>query len=62
MLFLLVGVIFGMSEEVLVFVLIMILLALVLGYDFIIGIVVFFVGAGLGFVGVFINLFMIGVV
>jgi uncharacterized ion transporter superfamily protein YfcC len=60
-LFSLAGATFGMSEEVLVFVLITIPLALALGYDSITGIAVSFVGAGLGFAGAFINPFTIGV-
>lgn len=60
-LFSLAGSTFGMSEEVLVFVLITIPLALALGYDSITGVAVSFVGAGLGFAGAFINPFTIGV-
>lgn len=60
-LFSLAGATFGMSEEVLVFVLITIPLALALGYDSITGVAVSFVGAGLGFAGAFINPFTIGV-
>ena len=60
-LFSLAGATFGMSEEVLVFVLITIPLALALGHDSITGIAVSFVGAGLGFAGAFINPFTIGV-
>ncbi|NBC08159.1 MAG: putative basic amino acid antiporter YfcC [Bacteroidetes bacterium] len=60
-LFSLAGATFGMSEEVLVFVLITIPLALALGYDSLTGVAVSFVGAGLGFAGAFINPFTIGV-
>lgn len=61
MLFSLAGATFGMSEEVLVFVLITIPLALALGYDSLMGIAISFVGAGLGFAGAFINPFTVGV-
>ena len=60
-LFSLAGATFGMSEEVLVFILITIPLALALGYDSITGVAISFVGAGLGFAGAFINPFTIGV-
>ena len=52
---------FGMAEEVLVFVLITIPLALALGYDSLTGVAISFVGAGVGFAGAFINPFTIGV-
>jgi uncharacterized ion transporter superfamily protein YfcC len=61
LLFSLAGATFGMSEEVLVFVLITIPLALALGYDSLMGIAISFVGAGLGFAGAFINPFTVGV-
>jgi uncharacterized ion transporter superfamily protein YfcC len=60
-LFSLAGATFGMSEEVLVFVLITIPLSLALGYDSITGVAISFVGAGLGFAGAFINPFTIGI-
>jgi uncharacterized ion transporter superfamily protein YfcC len=60
-LFSLAGATFGMSEEVLVFVLITIPLGLALGYDSITGTAISFVGAGAGFAGAFINPFTIGV-
>ncbi len=60
-LFSLAGATFGMSEEVLVFVLITIPLARALGYDTITGVAISFVGAGLGFAGAFINPFTVGV-
>jgi uncharacterized ion transporter superfamily protein YfcC len=60
-LFSLAGATFGMSEEVLVFVLITIPLGLALGYDSITGVAISFVGAGAGFAGAFINPFTIGV-
>lgn len=55
------GATFGMSEEVLVFVLITIPLALALGYDAIVGVAISFVGAGAGFAGAFLNPFTVGV-
>lgn len=60
-LFSLAGATFGMSEEVLVFILITIPLALSLGYDNLVGIFVPFVGAGAGFAGAFSNPFTIGI-
>lgn len=55
------GATFGMSEEVLVFVLITIPLALALGYDAITGVAISFVGAGAGFAGAFLNPFTVGI-
>ena len=55
------GATFGMSEEVLVFVLITIPLALKMGYDSITGVAIPFVGAGAGFAGAFLNPFTIGI-
>lgn len=55
------GATFGMSEEVLVFIIITIPLALALGYDSIVGIAIPFVGAGAGFAGSVSNPFTIGI-
>ncbi len=55
------GAIFGMSEEVIPFILIFIPLALSLGYDSIVGTAIPFIGAGVGFAGAFINPFTIGI-
>jgi uncharacterized ion transporter superfamily protein YfcC len=55
------GATFGMSEEVLVFILITIPLAHSLGYDTLLGIAIPFVGAGAGFAGAFANPFTIGI-
>ena len=55
------GATFGMSEEVLVFVLITIPLSMALGYDSIVGVAISFVGAGAGFAGAFLNPFTIGI-
>ena len=60
-LFSLCGATFGMSEEVLVFVLITIPLSIALGYDTIVGVAISFVGAGAGFAGAFLNPFTIGI-
>ena len=60
-LFSLAGATFGMSEEVLVFILITIPLAEALGYDRMVGLAISFVGAGVGFAGAFLNPFTIGV-
>lgn len=60
-LFSLCGATFGMSEEVLVFVLITIPLATALGYDAIVGTAISFVGAGAGFAGAFLNPFTVGI-
>jgi len=58
-LFSLAGSTFGMSEEVLVFILITIPLAKSMNYDSIVGAAIPFVGAGAGFTGAFINPFTI---
>ncbi|WP_271711591.1 YfcC family protein [Marinigracilibium pacificum] len=55
------GATFGMSEEVLVFVLLTIPMARSLGYDTITGIAIPFVGAGAGFAGAITNPFTIGI-
>lgn len=60
-LFSLAGAVFGMSEEVIPFVLIFIPLFIRLGYDTITGIAVPFVGAGAGFAGAFLNPFTLGI-
>ena len=52
---------FGLSEEVLVFVLITLPLARALGYNNIVGVAIPLVGAGAGFAGAFLNPFTIGV-
>ena len=60
-LFSLSGAVFGMSEEVIPFILIFVPLSLRLGYDSIVGVAVPFVGAGAGFAGAFLNPFTVGV-
>lgn len=61
LLFSLAGATFGMSEEVLVFVLITIPMAKALGYDTIVGVSIPFIGAGAGFAGAFLNPFTVGI-
>lgn len=60
-LFSLAGATFGMSEEILVFVLITIPLASALGYDAIIGAAIPVIGTGVGFAGAITNPFTIGI-
>jgi uncharacterized ion transporter superfamily protein YfcC len=60
-LFSLAGATFGMSEEVLAFILIFIPFARALGYDSIVGVSIPFVGAGTGFAAAFLNPFTVGV-
>lgn len=60
-LFSLAGATFGMSEEVLVFILITLPLGFALGYDSIVGVSIPFIGAGVGFAGAFLNPFTVGI-
>ncbi len=55
------GAVFGMSEETIAFVIIMVPLAISMGYDSIVGISLCFVAAGLGFAGAILNPFTIGI-
>ena len=55
------GAAFGMSEEIIPFILIFVPMALALGYDSITGVAIPFVGAGVGFAGAFLNPFTIGI-
>lgn len=55
------GATFGMAEEVLVFLMVTIPLAIALGYDPIVGIAIPFIGAGVGFAGAFLNPFTVGI-
>jgi len=55
------GAIFGMSEETIPFVLIMVPLAISMGYDSITGVAMVFVAAAMGFAGAILNPFTIGV-
>jgi len=61
LLFSLFGAIFGMSEETIAFVIIMVPLAVSMGYDSIVGVCLCFVAAGLGFAGAILNPFTIGI-
>lgn len=60
-LFSLFGAVFGMSEETIAFVIIMVPLAISMGYDSITGVSMCFVAAGLGFAGAVLNPFTIGI-
>ena len=55
------GATFGMSEEVLVFIMITIPIARKMGYDNVVGVAIPFVGAGMGFAGAPFNPFTIGI-
>jgi uncharacterized ion transporter superfamily protein YfcC len=55
------GATFGMSEEVIPFILIFVPLALMLGYDTITGVAIPFIGAGAGFAAAFLNPFTVGI-
>lgn len=55
------GAVFGLSEEVIPFVIITIPLAIRLGYDSIVGLCMSFVGAGIGFAAAFLNPFTVGI-
>jgi uncharacterized ion transporter superfamily protein YfcC len=59
--FSLAGSVFGMSEEVIPFIVICIPLALSLGYDSIVGVAIPFLGAAAGFGAAFINPFTVGI-
>ncbi len=61
LMFSLFGAIFGMSEETIAFVIILIPLAISMGYDSIIGVCMVYVGAHLGFAGAILNPFTIGI-
>jgi len=55
------GAVFGMSEETIAFIIIMVPLAISMGYDSITGVAMSFVAAGLGFAGAILNPFTIGI-
>jgi len=55
------GAIFGMSEETIAFIIIIVPLAISMGYDSITGVAIVFVAAGLGFAGAVLNPFTIGI-
>ncbi len=60
-LFSLAGASFGMAEEVMVFIMITIPLAIAMGYDSLTGVAIPFIGAASGFAGAFSNPFTIGI-
>ncbi len=55
------GAIFGMSEETIAFIIIIVPLAISMGYDSITGVAIVFIAAGLGFAGAILNPFTIGI-
>lgn len=55
------GAVFGMSEETIPFIIIIIPLAISMGFDSITGVLMIFVAAGLGFAGAVLNPFTIGI-
>ncbi|MCA9734372.1 YfcC family protein [candidate division KSB1 bacterium] len=55
------GAIFGMSEEIIPFVLIFVPLSLKLGYDSITGVAIPYIGAHIGFAAAFLNPFTVGI-
>ncbi|UCG26897.1 MAG: AbgT family transporter [Bacteroidales bacterium] len=55
------GAVFGMSEETIAFVIIMVPLAVSMGYDSIVGVSMCFVAAALGFAGAVLNPFTVGI-
>ena len=61
LLFSLFGGVFGMSEETIAFVVILVPLAISMGYDSIVGVCLVYVAAHVGFAGAFLNPFTIGV-
>jgi len=61
LLFSIFGAVFGMSEETIAFIIILVPLAISMGYDSITGVGMVFVAAGLGFAGAVLNPFTIGI-
>ena len=55
------GAVFGMSEETIAFIIVLVPLAISMGYDSIVGVSMCFVAAGLGFAGAVLNPFTIGI-
>jgi uncharacterized ion transporter superfamily protein YfcC len=55
------GAVFGMSEETIAFIVIIVPLAVSMGYDSIVGVCMVFVAAGVGFAGAVLNPFTIGI-
>ncbi len=61
LLFSLFGAVFGMSEETIAFIVILVPLAVSMGYDSIVGVCLVYVAAHVGFAGAFLNPFTIGI-
>lgn len=61
LMFSLFGAIFGMSEETIAFVIILVPLAISMGYDSIVGVSMCYLGAHIGFAGAMLNPFTIGI-
>lgn len=61
LLFSIFGAVFGMSEETIAFCLVLVPMAISMGYDSITGVAMVFVAAGLGFAGAILNPFTIGI-
>jgi len=61
LLFSIFGAVFGMSEETIAFALVLVPMAISMGYDSITGVCIVFVAAGLGFAGAILNPFTIGI-
>lgn len=61
LLFSIFGAVFGMSEETIAFIIILVPMAISMGYDSITGVCMVFVAAGLGFAGAILNPFTIGI-
>lgn len=55
------GAVFGMSEETIAFIIILVPLSISMGYDSIVGVCMVFVAAGLGFAGAVLNPFTVGI-
>ena len=55
------GAVFGMSEETIAFIIVLVPLSISMGYDSITGVSMVFVGAALGFAGAILNPFTIGI-
>lgn len=55
------GAVFGMSEETIAFIIILVPLAISMGYDSIMGVCMVYVAAGLGFAGAVLNPFTVGI-
>ncbi|MCP5064866.1 MAG: YfcC family protein, partial [Ignavibacteriae bacterium] len=55
------GAIFGMGEEIIPFILILVPLTLSLGYDSITAVAIAYIGSGVGFAGAFLNPFTVGI-